>query len=230
MSKLQPDPLPEPRVEPDRLPFLRWSKARLIANSKLPQAAVLIPAVGYALLWGDELDKLAAFTKLNPPLWFSPMVRLQLLYFGAIFMTVGWFMYLWQCPKIIRRSAEVDDYVLEELRARDVYRFQKIRRAAENYLSKTNFHSNTNDPLIYGNFSPHGLQRAVGSTGANEVFSKDISASAAASLFAWHYFTIDRSRKNWCYVVLTFLGLGAFIFLLPSVEVFLMVLRKFTFG
>ena len=81
---------PEPRTDPQKLSWFRWSIARSIANSRLPQVSAFIPAIGYALLWSDQFsDWLASKERLGDS-FVSLDARLQFLWWGALLMTVGW--------------------------------------------------------------------------------------------------------------------------------------------
>jgi hypothetical protein len=219
------DALPQPRTDRQRLSWLRWSVARFIANSRLPQASALIPAIGYALLWSDDFNKfLSSKERLGESL-FSLDCRLQLLWWGAILMTVAWLMYLWKCPKEIRRSGEPDDYVLEQFQAPNSYRLENARLRALSQME--GYHPADDRPLILGGHAPNDIYKASErvkgqtSSGFEPVVTRHTSL-----LFTIQFHAIDHERLWWRITTVLSLATGAVVFLLPSLDVFVRVLRR----
>ena len=212
------------------LPLATWTKARFIANSRLPQASALIPIIGYALLWSDQLSSLAVYSKLEPALWFSPIWRLRLLYWGACSMTVGWLAYLTFCPKVIRRSAEPDDYVLEQLRFEDLAYIERVRLIAASFLEKQNFHPMDGRVLVFEKLSPAELHKSVNYLQNHGKLTFTQHRHLISSVLTLHYWLENTDRQSKCWFTLAFLAGGAFLFLLPSLEVFLMILRTTVLG
>jgi hypothetical protein len=219
--------LPKPRKVARRVPLATWTKARFIANSRLPQASAFIPVIGYALLWGDELGNLAEFSKLDPGLWFDPITRLRLVYWGAIAMTIGWFLYLVWCPKVIRRAPEVDDYILEQLQIRDSVHVDRVKNRAQSFLDEYQFHPLEDPQLIFGILSLQRVKKAVDYLHiSSKTTFRDDSIHLVSTILTLDYHLENQKNNYLCWLVLVMLWGGAFLFLLPSAEVFLMVIRN----
>lgn len=220
--------LPEPRTDRQRLSWFRWSIARFIANSRLPQASALIPAIGYALLWSDDFSKfLSSKERLGNSL-LSLDLRLQLLWWGAILMTTGWLVYIWKCPKEVRRCGEPDDYVLEQFRAPNAYRLENARTRADAQMH--GYHPGSQEPLILGGHSPNEIyiasERIKGQTSSG---FEPVTARFSALLFIVQYHAIDHERAAWRRACVSLLVVGAILFLIPSVDVSIRVLRRLFF-
>ena len=106
--------MPDAKPQPPRLSWIRWSYAKMIADSRLPQVAAFIPAIGYALLWSDPFrDLLGSQTLLGPSI-VPPVCKIRLLWWGAVLMTIGWFIYRFWCPTEVRRAGDSAEYVREQ--------------------------------------------------------------------------------------------------------------------
>ena len=209
------------------LSWFRWSVARFIATSRLPQAAAFIPAIGYALIWSDDFSRwIGSKEKLGDGILISTLdARLQFLWWGAVFMTMGWLVYLLRCPKVVRRCGEPDDYVYEQLRLQNMANLGSIVQIVKDHAG--NIDQTERRPLIYGQISPQELYRAI-----NSVFAAGIhpfgtnGAHFFETIYKYHYHLTD-NEQNWVrHVAVILLSLGAFLFLVPSADVFLRVLRK----
>lgn len=214
-------------TKPMKTPIVAWSSARAIANSRLPQAATIIPIIGYALIWSDQLQDFAYFKSLQPSLFLTPVQRLQCLYWGAIFMSIGWLLYSRHCPKIVRRANEPEDYVNEHMNLRNVALLERTRKRAAAFLERHNYHPMTSETLIFGSIQPDRLHKAANymrHPGA-DVFSPS-NTDFIATLLTLNYHLENIDNKLLCLMTLIFLVGGAITFLTPSIEVFFMVLRN----
>lgn len=218
----------ELRTDKQTLSWLRWSLARFIAHSRLPQASAFIPAIGYALLWSDKFSDLLSSSRLGDSFLSLPL-RLQLLWWGAVLMTGGWLVYLWKCPKEIRRCGEPDDYVLEQFQAPNAYRLDNARLRALALIE--GYHPGDGRPLVMGGFSPGEVtkasERIKGQTSSG---FEPVVARHTALLFTLQYHAIDHERRAWRSLSVILLGGGAALFLTPSIDIAARVLRKLLSG
>ena len=69
---------------------LRWSLIARFMSTRISQAAATIPLIGYALLWSEKLAQYFELSRvLGSGMWFDPVTRLLLLYYGALFLTAA---------------------------------------------------------------------------------------------------------------------------------------------
>lgn len=148
----------ERRTDAQRISWLRWSVARSIANSRLPQTTALIPAIGYALLWSDDFSRWMGSRELLGEGLLPVGVKLRLLWWGAIAMTLGWALYRWRCPSIIRRCAEPVDYVHEQFQTRNVARLFEIRKSVRTHIAGYDYHDKRE--LLLGGDTPLRVSKA----------------------------------------------------------------------
>jgi hypothetical protein len=102
----------------------RWSNLRLIGNSNILKFTILIPIIGYMILFNEHLVQhfnLAEefFGEVNPEndkraLNVITFWRLYCFYFGFCFLGGGAFLFHLICPPQIRRHGDQSNYVREE--------------------------------------------------------------------------------------------------------------------
>ena len=68
--------------------IVRWSRVAQFMRTRIAQVGAVIPGLGYLILWSQWAEEAL---KLNARLsedgtWFSPMCRLQLLYWGQFYL------------------------------------------------------------------------------------------------------------------------------------------------
>lgn len=97
--------------------ILSWAELRSIGNSRLVQASILFPLVGYLILFNDEvgsffrtgkLDAAAPSLELIGWLWAR---KLYFLYFGLMSLGIGSAVYSIWCPHIVKKHADFADYI-----------------------------------------------------------------------------------------------------------------------
>ena len=211
--------------------YQRWSWVRLIANSRLPQMSAFIPAIGYALLWSDQLNDLLGSTRLLGVALLPPVWKLQLLWWGSISMTIGWSIYALFCPSEIRRCGEPDDYVLERFAAPSAERARRALELSEGLA--TGLHPNEELPSLPGGYSAAQIDTATKALDRVSFLHRAFEPSWAQHtdmIFKIQWHIIDKSRQRLCLASLLLLAIGALMFLIPSVEVALRVLRKIVVG
>jgi hypothetical protein len=77
-----------------------------VAQSPPARLAVLIPFLGYVILFQDDVARLLSFEVKGRSVcvtWWciTAIKRLYLIYFGLTFVGLASFLYLLACPKII---------------------------------------------------------------------------------------------------------------------------------
>ncbi|QIG70401.1 hypothetical protein EVB88_017 [Rhizobium phage RHph_N28_2] len=209
---------------------IRWTFSSALARTKLPQVISLIPLLGYAVLWSDQFhDQIMRFETLAPSLWFSPTDRIRCLYIGSLLVLGGVVLLFLFCPVQIRALKNSTEYADHTFRSVDVH---ELEVAYEKILSITTTAGPADRlPPFLGTVDAKQL-----ATGLNLISNPDHrrdtlqyqgnrQTMATAALQA-HYSLLDRSRPFAAGATFILLFTGAIIFLLPSVEVFLMVVKQ----
>lgn len=222
-----------------RRSWLGWSRARWIANSKLPQASSAIPAIGYALIWSDTFTEwLKTHETLGvsiiPP-W-SVEGKLLCLWWGAIFMTAGMIIFAVWCPKEIRRSAEPDDYLLEQFQLRNLAHLNEIaKRCIEQLIYSTSqdsknqlasFHPGEVRKFIWGDVSPYDLNSAVAALIHHPNPFDTRGATDTTNILRSNFAILDSSEPPPRIASVALLYGGAALFLWPALNVVLQVFRN----
>ena len=101
--------MPKPRLP-------RWSRLREAGNSSLVQLTVLIPFIGYLIIFNQQIAKyldlireVSGSQPRSPELSVSP--RLLLIYFGLCLVSFGAIIYRRYCPSEIKRYASSTAFV-----------------------------------------------------------------------------------------------------------------------
>lgn len=219
-TKAEPEPIRVIQAES----IWRWSRARTIANSRLPQVTALIPLIGYILLWSDEFSRLLSAQKTLGPSFLPLLVRLQMLWWGGSLMAVGWLVYYCYCPIEVKRSGSAQDYVRDKFQAPNVADVQRADACAAKQVD--GYHPHEESPLILGGVSPTTVRRARDYLRNNmeRAFGTPLSTYTIL-LFELEYRVIDQSRSWACCFSSMLMAIGALLFLLPSAEVALRVVR-----
>ncbi|MGO8422268.1 hypothetical protein ACC807_11075 [Rhizobium ruizarguesonis] len=210
---------------------IRWTFSSALARTKLPQVISLIPLLGYAVLWSDQFHaQIMQFETLAPSLWFSPTDRIRCLYIGSLLVLGGVVLLFLFCPIQIRASKNSTEYADHIFQSVDVH---ELEVAHEKILSITTATAEPAErlPPFLGRVDAKHL--ATGLTLiSNPDHRRDTlqwqgnrQSMAMAALQA-HYLLLDRSRPLAAGATFILLFAGAIIFLLPSVEVFLMVVKQ----
>jgi hypothetical protein len=97
--------------------LLAWDQLRSVGNSRIVQASVLFPILGFLILFNDQALSLLAMAGLDraPPhsgpvawLWTK---KLYFLYFGLMSLGSGSLLYAIHCPFIIKKHGDASDFV-----------------------------------------------------------------------------------------------------------------------
>jgi hypothetical protein len=190
---------------------------------RVSQAASIIPIAGYAILWNREVGTLFDLQdRIRDGAWFTISNRLYLIYFGSVFLTAALILFWWRCPKFIRRHPDVEDYVLEQghvASASDIRRFRKITKAmVASADGKKMDYTEKAGTLIRENMKPSALNEVSGQ------FPEQKRGS-----FKAYYLQHDENRMISIIATFIFIWFGITLFLLPSVEVFYLVVRSLMF-
>jgi hypothetical protein len=92
---------------------VHWTTLRPVGNSVIVKLTILIPAVGYLIIFNDKLvgyvDLIREISNLDERSGLSVPPRLFQLYFGLCFVAVASAIYSLVCPSIIKRYPSAID-------------------------------------------------------------------------------------------------------------------------
>jgi len=97
--------------------LLTWMQLRSVGNSRLVQASVLFPLIGYLILFNDQVSSFLVFRGLDAALPSQGILawiwsrKLYLLYFGLMSLGVGSLIYSLRCPHLVKKHGDFSDYV-----------------------------------------------------------------------------------------------------------------------
>lgn len=191
-----------------------WWTSRVIAHSRLPQVAAVIPTLGYIILWSDKFGELLQSSKLN--ISFSPY-RLHFIWWGAILLLIGLLLYWSNCPRSVKRGASAEDYIAVQLALYDDPRLSTILKPrVKAFLDR---HTGT-DPneILLGSLTRNRLTRAAGDM---------LQDPTRADLLRFEWEDDNRSSPFMRRKTALFMIVGTLVFLIPSFEVTLRVLATF---
>lgn len=208
---------------------IRWTFSSALARTKLPQVISLIPLLGYAVLWSDEFrSQIMQFQTLEPALWLSPTARIKCLYFGSVTVLFGVLLLYLFCPRQIRTVGNSTEYADRTFRGLDAHELETAHELLRPLL--TSEEPEKLPPFLGAVDAKHlsnGLHLISNVEHRRSTLQSqgDRQTWAMAALQA-HYLLLDRAHPFVAALTFLLLVAGASIFLLPSIEVFLMVVNQ----
>jgi len=188
---------------------MRWNDLRRIGNSPVARASIIVPVLGYLILFHSDLINYlqfhSSFCKDCTVSW-----RLHFLYFACCSFAVGSILYAWRCPEVIKSYQTARDFFESE----HVYfcHPQNISYLFELFAREGAEPSDPFNLLALANDSK-GLGKE--------------QASMLSGLMGQHYFVQNR-RRFWSRIaVATAYALGFFLLAIPAVVTFGQVLGRF---
>src|SRR5262245_23714640 len=104
-----------------------WDKLRTLGNARLVKLTVLVPLIGYMILFNDQLLR---YLELSSPYFHDAFIggevagtgglslslayRLYLFYFGFTFLALGALLYEFRCPWQVKRHGTAAEFVRVE--------------------------------------------------------------------------------------------------------------------
>ena len=119
--------------------FLRWGVLRSIGNSATVKLTILIPVIGYLILFNDTL---VGYLNLARNLFDATAVpgsvswRLLFLYFGLSLTAVASIIYAMFCPNVIKRFGSSAEFIAEEGDYVPTFAFEIIEEKLKNLVLK----------------------------------------------------------------------------------------------
>lgn len=211
----------------DRFHPVRWSVSAALTRTRLPQIVSLVPIVGYALLYGDQLQStIMRFGVLGDGLWFAPIQRLNLIYLGGLIVLSGLILFWAACPAQLKAFATRQSYIQAVRDAADEHEVTKAV-VRLNKLLLPHLQTQDDHPLgpLYGEFRTKLVMISLANLQIDIV--NQLQGPLIGYLLSPYHELLNRSRSFLAGVTLLLLVAGAVMFLLPSFEVTLMIARQF---
>ncbi|UVC17642.1 hypothetical protein [Mesorhizobium onobrychidis] len=159
------------------------------------------------------------FSTLGPSLWFSPLTRIYLLYLGGVYILVGLFMYWLACPRPLRMYRSRREYVEAVRGDRDATECARAGKALRPIYDSMPMDGLSKRPI-------YGILVSNEELGITEREPAAVMAGASIAPLTAYYELLDRKDPFVSGLCLLTLVFGAFLFLLPSLEVFLMAMSR----
>ena len=95
----------------------KWETLRIIGNQKIVQLTILIPVIGYYIIFSEQFCTLTTTIKsidIGISCSEYPSQKTFLLYFGFSFLAFGSLLYSFFCPTLIKKYSDKHEYVKNE--------------------------------------------------------------------------------------------------------------------
>jgi hypothetical protein len=95
----------------------KWTRLREIGNSSATKMTILIPLVGYLIIFNQNVVGLLTLSRelVGMPAHQEPSTRLLCMYFGLCLIAVGSIVYNVLCPSIVKRYTSAPEFIGNEL-------------------------------------------------------------------------------------------------------------------
>ncbi len=186
--------------------ILGWSSLSAISNSQAARMTVLIPLVGYLVIFNE---KAAGFLKLIPVLSPSDALyevspRLLLFYLGLCSIAVGVALYSWRCPPAIKGFSTAANYII------------KMQGTVSGPSLREIEVSVASDPAMADEWEALRIVQTKTLTPTDTYIR---------SLLYLHFKSLDRSRPFSTYANAFAYAWGFYLLLVPSLQVFARVVK-----
>ena len=116
--------------------LVKWSLLRTIGNSKIFNLTIIIPVIGYFILFNDEVVRNLEFSEavIGSPvkeyrgLRDQTLFKLFCVYFGFYVLATGLILYYAFCPNLIKRYKTYVDYITAEIELVTEKKVRELRR------------------------------------------------------------------------------------------------------
>lgn len=192
-----------------------WNTLRIIGNSWPARLSILIPLVGYFIIFNDTFShssfaKLIAELEQKKPeeLGISISPRLFQIYFGLCFVAVASALYALTCPGIIKRHSSAGEYVSTEGDHLGEFALRGIEIG-----------------LAQSNEAFDAFRRSIQNRVSDTYTPQEAGLEVKSSTLALHYET--QNGRCWFVrlIISTVYGIGFAILFVPALKVFLGVCR-----
>jgi hypothetical protein len=184
-----------------------WSTVRGIGNSLPAKASVILPFVGYLILFNKHVVEAIALHCIELPCREQVLFpKLYYLYFGLTFFGVASFLYQLRCDSRIKRFANVEDYILSVKEITSDNELYKYQLATEELVGES---AATSDFLI------------------GQLADPQQAPQLKLNILTSHYRALDGSKPISRFFVLLAYGFGFLFMAIPAMATFIQVTKSF---
>jgi hypothetical protein len=191
-----------------RIPL--WTTLRPVGNSWPARLTILLPLVGYFIIFNDALahshlaNLIREFEGRTPDnLGLSVPPRVFQLYFGLCFIAAASALYAWWCPSIIKRHSSAGEYLANE----GAHFGEFAVRHMEIAFAQS-------DPT-FDRFRQDVQNRISSEYSVQEAFAQVKSAALHG-----YFDSENKSSRLWRSLIAVFYGIGFIILLIPAAKIF----------
>ena len=189
---------------------------------RISQAASIIPIAGYAILWSEDVGGfLTLQERIRDGGWFSVADRIYLIYLGSVILTAALILFWMRCPKFIRRHSTVDEYVLEQGQVMDNAAGNAFVKYMNMLVEKENVQANARYTEKVGIL----VREYITAEELHSMGNPRVPEARRGS-FRVFYLQFDESRFISIGLTAGLMTVGLILLLLPSFEVFYLVMRS----
>jgi hypothetical protein len=199
--------------------FANWTTLRTIGNSWAVKATVLIPLIGYFIIFNENIIRylnLATEFTAGKQTSLTVQPRLLQVYFALCIISVASVVYTLVCPVIIKRYDSSATYVREEAE-----HLGDIVIADIEERLRTSPHSTKQYKIIRDRYDGPGIDRGE----SKEQAEARLNSAKNFNLAVLHtyYDLLNQSHPLARLLTLSCYVVGFFLLAIPSVQVFLRV-------
>jgi hypothetical protein len=202
--------------------ILRWSRLRSLGNLTIVRLTILIPFIGYFVLFNDKLSK---YLILSEEIFGIPNSlvswRTIFFYFGLCVVAIGSAVYQLRCPAIIKQFSDEPHYVAATL----PHSGELTLRAIDAEIVGADEQSRDQLSKIKALFDQrHGQIRLMDASPHQEYeYERRLLEDHNKDLLALNYDRLDRSRPVCRAISFAAYGVGFLILSAPTGDVFVRV-------
>ncbi len=210
----------------------RWSTLRTIGRSRLAQATIFIPIIGYLFIFNQEI---VGYFTLIPKIGHGTsateladlnLSRIICLYVGLSCMGIGSIIFAIFCPSQIASNIDEHEFNIKEMDVMTPFRFDQIRERITSLRRLGAAPVQTEIDRLTGVTLSDTLgaaeARAPELRGRGLAWSDWLNRNKAnlSSIISVQYNLLDRSKWFARLLITAFYSIGFFFLLLPSAQVF----------
>jgi hypothetical protein len=188
-----------------------WKNFRGIGNSGIVKATVIIPLLGYLILFNTELHNFISKNVLTGQLSTSISPRLSLIYFGLCFIAFASTLFGFFCPHEVKKHASFTEYL-----ERDVSNHTMMHRG----WIQAQIKKNTNAKGLFDEVNKIYDERPAATTREQLQEREDEIERTHAHIY---YNMLDESHPALRYLITFSYSVGFGLLLIPAGETFIRV-------
>jgi hypothetical protein len=179
----------------------RWNNLSRIGNTTIAKASILVPILGYLLLFQKDVIK---FLQMHVDICATCEVswRLHFFYFGCCFFALASLFYGWKCPTLIKRYEGAPNFFTDE---KDYFASPRNFLYLYELVTKVKG-TPPNDP--------HNLKQIAQN---NRVLSRDVDYGYLAGVMGEHYVAQNMAMPIYRLMTYFLFWIGGILIAIPTV-------------